>query len=185
MGQVAPEGLIVETGALDGGAHPIIVTAQMGLADQRWADDLRRRYFPPERNHLAAHITLFHHLPPSLVDEVKQRLSALVRNPPPPARIDRLLNLGRGVAMHIDSHQLLAIRAELAEAFRGMLTPQDQAIPRLHITIQNKVSPAVARATMVEVERDFRPRPLVIGGLAAWHYRGGPWSPIASYSFRG
>lgn len=185
MGEVAPEGLIVEEGALATGAHPIIVTAQMGPADQLWADDLRRRHFPPDRNHLAAHITLFHHLPPGLVDEVKGRLSTLARNPRPLARLDRPLNLGRGVAFHIDSPDLLAMRGELAEAFRGMLTPQDQAIPRLHITIQNKVSPATVRATLAEVERDFRPRPLVIGGLAAWHYRGGPWSPIARYSFRG
>ncbi len=185
MGEVAPEGLIVEEGAAVTGAHPIIVTAQMSPADQRWVDDLRRRHFPPERNHLAAHITLFHHLPPGLMDEVKRRLGTLARSQRPVARIDRLLNLGRGVAIHIDSPELLAMRAELAEAFRGMLTPQDQAVPRLHVTIQNKVSPAEARATLAEVERDFQPRALGITGLAAWHYRGGPWSPIASYSFRG
>lgn len=172
-------------GTATGGAFPIIVTAQMGPADRRWADDLRRRYFPPERNHLAAHITLFHHLPPGMVDDVKQRLAMLVRESAPSARIDRLLNLGRGVALHVDSPQLLTIRAELADVFTGLLTPQDQASPRLHITIQNKVSPETARATLAEVARDFRPRPLSIVGLAAWHYRGGPWSPIAGYRFRG
>lgn len=175
----------MEEGALSGGAFPIIVTAQMGPADQRWADDLRRRHFPPERNQLAAHITLFHHLPPRCIDEVKQRLAELACAPQPVATIDRLLNLGRGVAFHIHSPDLAAIRAELAEAFRGMLTPQDQAVPRLHITIQNKVAPAMARATLAQVERGFHPRTLAITGLAAWHYRGGPWTPIGRYSFRG
>lgn len=185
MGEGPPEGLIAEEGAPVTGASPIIVTAQMSPADQRWADDLRRRHFPPERNQLAAHITLFHHLPPGRLDEVKRRLGELSRRPRPAARIDRLLNLGRGVAFHVDSMDLSDMRAELAEAFRGLLTPQDQAVPRLHITIQNKVSPAIARATLAELERDFRPRPLGIAGLAAWHYRGGPWSPIARYGFRG
>ena len=56
---------------------PIIVTALMGGADFAWADGLRRAHFPPERNWLPAHITLFHHLPPSLLDEVAARLKRL------------------------------------------------------------------------------------------------------------
>ena len=44
---------------------PIIVTALFGRADQGWFDAQRAAYFPPERNVLAAHCTLFHHLPPS------------------------------------------------------------------------------------------------------------------------
>src|SRR3546814_13176233 len=47
------------------GAAPIIATATMGAADQRFFDALRTAHFPPERNHLAAHITLFPQLPPS------------------------------------------------------------------------------------------------------------------------
>ncbi len=47
-------------------AAPLIVTAVMGAADFLWADKLRQTYFPPERNALPAHISLFRHLPPSL-----------------------------------------------------------------------------------------------------------------------
>ena len=35
------------------------------------------------------------------------------------------------------------------------------------------------------LRRDFRPRPLAIAGLAAWHYRGGPWEPAMTAMFRG
>ena len=101
------------------------------------------------------------------------------------ARIDRLLSLGKGVALHIDSPALLAMRAALAEHFGTVLTPRDRATPRLHITIQNKVSPETARATLTELEATFRPRPLAVAGLAAWHYRGGPWSLVRRYLFRG
>jgi hypothetical protein len=157
----------------------------MGAADLAWADALRRAHFPPERNFLPAHITLFHHLPPSVDDELAGRLAALARGPAPPARIDRLLMLGRGVAFRIESPALLALRDELADAFSGLLTPQDAQRPRLHITIQNKVAPEAARALHAALTAGFRPRPLAIAGLAAWHYRGGPWSPIGTWRFRG
>ena len=93
--------------------------------------------------------------------------------------------LGRGVAYRVESPELLAMRAELADAFAGMLTPQDQAKPRLHITIQNKVTPDAAKALADKLRADFRPRPLVIAGLAAWHYRGGPWEMAMKAMFRG
>lgn len=92
--------------------------------------------------------------------------------------------LGRGVAFRIDSPDLLAMRAELADAFTGLLTPQDQATPRLHVTIQNKVEPAVAKALADRLRIDFRPRPFAMAGLAAWHYRGGPWELAMKAMFR-
>lgn len=164
---------------------PIIVTAMMRPADFIWADDLRRRWFPPERNRVPAHITLFHHLPPSGKRELRTLLADLTRSKPPAARIDRLLNLGSGVAIHVDSPDLLAIRAEIAERFHGMLTPQDAANIRLHITVQNKVSAQTARETAAALASDFRPRSLGISGLACWHYDAGAWLPIADYRFRG
>ncbi len=165
---------------------PIIVTAQMGKADQAWTDALRKAHFPPERNHLAAHITLFHHLPPGHLPEIKARLAAMARgNAPPPARLSDVMMLGRGVAYQIDCPDLLGMRDELAEGFTGLLTPQDQARPRLHITVQNKVDPAVAKALQAELLAEFEPRPLSIIGLSAWYYRGGPWQAIQSWRFSG
>ena len=169
----------------DGVPAPIIVTALMGAADFAWADGLRRAHFPPERNWLGAHITLFHHLPPSALGEVAGRLKRLGAGPPPTARLTDVMLLGRGVAYRVESPELLAMRAELADAFAGMLTPQDQAKPRLHITIQNKVTPDAAKALADKLRADFRPRPLVIAGLAAWHYRGGPWEMAMKAMFRG
>ena len=169
----------------DGVPAPIIVTALMGAADFAWADGLRRAHFPPERNWLGAHITLFHHLPPSALGEVAGRLKRLGAGPPPTARLTDVMLLGRGVAYRVESPELLAMRAELADAFAGMLTPQDQAKPRLHITIQNKVTPDAAKALADKLRADFRPRPLAIAGLAAWHYRGGPWEMAMKAMFRG
>ncbi|MDX3908977.1 MAG: 2'-5' RNA ligase family protein [Sphingobium sp.] len=164
---------------------PIIVTALMGPADFAWADGLRRIHFPAERNWLPAHITLFHHLPPSGEPEILTRLKRLTSAPPPPAMLSDVTNLGRGVAYRVNSPALLLLRQELADAFHGMLTPQDSASPRLHVTIQNKAPVEQARALFHELRAEFQPRPLTISGLAAWWYRGGPWEEIRSYRFRG
>lgn len=169
----------------DRGGAPIIVTALMGAQDQAWADGLRRAHFPPERNHLSAHITLFHHLPPSALDEITHRLKQMTAAPPPPARLSEVMLLGRGVAFRIESSALLEMRGELADAFTGLLTPQDQAKPRLHVTVQNKVEPATAKALAEQLRAEFRPRPIAIAGLAAWHYRGGPWELAKKAMFRG
>lgn len=164
---------------------PIIVTALMGKADFAWANGLRRAHFPVERNWLPAHITLFHHLPPSALEEVADRLKALCHGPAPVARLSEVILLGQGVAYRIDSPELMAMRDDLAEAFTGLLTPQDQVPPRLHVTIQNKVDPASARALAERLAAEFRPRPFAIAGLAAWHYHGGPWALAMEAAFRG
>ena len=165
-------------------AAPIIVSALFGAEDQQRLDALRRAHFPPERNNLPAHLTLFHHLPPSIADELVRRLARLARDhPPPPARLTAVMKLGRGVALRVESEKLGAMRAMLAEAFGDCLTPQDAAPWAPHVTIQNKVTPEVAAALHAEFSQDFRPSPIVIAGLAAWHYRGGPWEPLSRHPF--
>ncbi len=165
---------------------PIIITADMGKADQAWANGLRRAHFPAERNFVDAHITLFHHLPPSHLPEIKSRLAALVQDyPAPVAHLRDVMLLGKAVAFRVDSPELLGLREALADGFRGLLIPQDQAQPRLHITVQNKVEQAAAKALHAHLLENFRPRPLAISGLSAHYYRGGPWEHIGRWSFRG
>lgn len=164
---------------------PIIVTALFGDEDFAWLDGLRRAHFPPERNQLSAHLTLFHHLPPSIEPELRRRLAKLTGAPGPQADADGLINLGRGVAIRVRSPALDEIREALAHDFQGSLTPQDAAGWRPHVTIQNKVAPAEARALLAALNADFQPRPVRIVGLAAWWYRGGPWELISRHSFSG
>ncbi len=168
------------------GAGPaaIIVTALFGHEDQAWFDRQRRAYFPPERNVLAAHCTMFHHLAPELGAELKQRLNAATRGQQAPvARVGGLMNLGRGVAYRVESPELEAVRADLAEAFASMLVPQDRAGWRPHVTIQNKVESAEAKALLATLSAGFTPRPVKIAGLASWWYRGGPWEAFSRHMF--
>jgi hypothetical protein len=165
---------------------PIIITADMGKGDQAWANGLRRVHYPAERNFVDAHITLFHHLPPGHAPEIKSRLAALVKGyPAPSAYLSDVMLLGKAVAFRVDSPELLAMRDELANSFRGLLIPQDQATPKLHITIQNKVESSVAKALHVQLLETFRVRPIAISGLSAFYYRNGPWEHIGRWAFRG
>lgn len=162
---------------------PIIVTALIGAPDFAYLDGLRRTHFPPERNVLRAHLTLFHHLPPSCADELKQLLRDEARGNDPQARLSGLINLGGGVAFRIESPDLEDIRARIAERFAPMLMPQDRNPWRAHVTVQNKVKAPQARALLDQLSADFRSRPLALSGLAAWWYRGGPWEAIVAYKF--
>ena len=157
----------------------------MGAADFAWAEEQRRAHFPADRNVVPAHVTLFHHLPPSLLPELAGRMKRLCAGAAPAARLTEVMMLGQAVAYRIESEGLMAMREELADAFTGLLVPQDQARPRLHITVLNKVEARQAREVAAELRASFRPRPLQIAGLAAWHYRGGPWELATKASFRG
>lgn len=166
------------------GAAPIVVTALLGRADQAAFDAMRREHYPSDRNVLPAHLTLFHHLPPSAEEELRHRLTGATRGVrAPAARAAGLMSLGRGVAVKIDSPGLVALRGELAEAFAGLLMPQDAGGWRPHVTIQNKVAPSMAKLLLGTLGKEFRAREVEIAGLAAWWYRGGPWEPLSRHMF--
>jgi hypothetical protein len=159
------------------------VTALFGDADFAWLDGLRQAHFPFERNVLRAHLTMFHHIAPSLEREICDRLKALAKQPAPDARLTGLINLGGGVAFRIESSALEDIRESIADAFWETLIPQDRARWRAHVTIQNKVKADVARMLYNRFADDFTPRPVDIAGLAVFRYLGGPWEPVGAWRF--
>ena len=164
---------------------PLIVTAQLPPEVFAWADGLRRAHFPPERNKIRAHVTLFNSLPPGVEDEVRRLLAHHSAAAPPRATIAGLMPLGGGTAFAIECEALVAIHADLVECLHGVLTAQDGGRRKLHITVQNKVSGAEAKALQSELARDFRPRSFVFAGLELHRYRGGPWEAAGVWPFRG
>ena len=148
-------------------------------------DALRRAHFPPERNQLTAHLTLFHALPPSLELEIAAALKEEAKGAAPRAMLGPPYSLGGGVAFRILSDDLDRLRERLAERFHGSLSAQDAHGFRAHVTVQNKVEPAIARALLAELARDHRERPLALAALSLQRYLGGPWQSLARYPFRG
>ena len=175
----------VDTGGVNEPA-PLIVTAELPPDLQAWADRLRREHYPPERNQVAAHVTLFHALPPSSEAELCDCLAAAARDHAPiPARLDGVMPFGRGTALGITSPEMLALWEDLAERFHGLLTPPDEHPPRFHVTIQNKVPLDAAMALQAQLAGQVEPRGFRFAGLALHRYRGGPWEFVKRWSFRG
>jgi len=141
--------------------QPFILTAALPPDLANFAEGLRRAHYPAEKNHLHAHVTLFHAFAPSLLEE----------------------------AIALDAPELLRLRARVAEHFRGSLTAQDLHEPRPHITIQNKVTKEEARALQAGLAPVLAPwikkGRFAFPALALHRYRGGPWEPIKTSAFRG
>ncbi|KPF88313.1 2'-5' RNA ligase family protein [Novosphingobium sp. AAP93] len=165
---------------------PLVVTAVLPAALQGRAEGLRRAHYPAERNQVPAHVTLLRALPPSLEAEARGLLASLAAEMPPvPATLAGVMDLGTGTALAIDSPAMLDLRALIAERFHGMLTLQDQGEPRLHVTVQNKVLRAEAKALQAALAVTFRAERFTFAGLAMHRWLGGPWEDAGRWAFRG
>ena len=161
------------------------MTALMERAAFARFDALRRAHFPPERNFIPAHLTLFYHLPGPRAETIVAEVKDAARHEAPmPARTTRLHFTGRGTAILIACPELRDFRARLAERWSDLLVPQDRQGWRPHVTVQNKVDAAEAKATYVRLEQEFTSGAFRIDGVTLWWYRGGPWEKLRDVRFR-
>jgi hypothetical protein len=166
--------------------EPLILTARLQHETQAYFDQLRKRHFPPERNFVPAHLTLFHALPHANRDVFLSQLRDAARcESPMEGWSNQLRFLGSGVAFAVECPRLASLRARFAQLWYGELTAQDRQTLRLHITVQNKATPEAARTLLDALNRNFEPRRLLFEGLDLWRYLGGPWSLVESFSFTG
>ena len=165
---------------------PLILTLTLDAASQAWFEARRRTHFPAARNFLAAHLTLFHALPAAEAPEILTVLAAEAAARPPLAlAVERVLFLGAGVAYALESTELRALHRQLQSRWQPHLTPQDRQPLRPHVTVQNKVPPAAARALHGQLTAEFLPFAATGTGLHLWTYRGGPWESRAGWPFGG
>jgi 2'-5' RNA ligase len=170
--------------------NPFILTAVLPTDLQAFAHGLRRAHFPVEKNHLHAHVTLFHAFAPSLLGELRDYLPKLAAEfAAPEGSVKGVMDLGKGTAIALEAPQLLRLREGIAEHFRGSLTSQDLHEPRPHVTIQNKVTKDEARALQAALPAMLAPW-IAKGGftfpaLALHRYCGGPWEEVKTCAFRG
>ena len=164
---------------------PLILTLVLDPASQAWFDQLRLSYFPAERLQVGAHVTLFHALPGELEATVAQSLAALCADTAVfPVAVAGVFGMGRGVAFRLRAPQAEQFRRALLRAVPSRLTPQDSAPWSPHVTVQNKVAPEQARATLAELSGRLPPDPVRATGVAMWRYLGGPWEAVCQHSFR-
>jgi 2'-5' RNA ligase len=163
----------------------LLITAELPPDVLGWTDALRRAHYPPERNRLRAHVTLFHALPPSVEDELLQVLADLARRPAPPARITGLMKLERGTAIAVECPEMVALHDAIAERMHGLLTDQDTRPLRLHITVQNKVSREEARVLQASLAPELPRVSFRFSGFGLYAWEEGLWRPIRTIAFRG
>jgi 2'-5' RNA ligase len=161
---------------------PLIVTLSLDESSFSFFNTLRSKHFPPQRNYLKAHLTLFHHLPsePSILTTLKHTAA---QHNILPLEVTRTVLIGNGVAYKLESGELLKLHATLQEVWKAWLTPQDQQRLWPHVTVQNKVQPAKAQALYEQLTQQFSPFTAYGTGLSVWVYRDGPWEPLATYPF--
>jgi 2'-5' RNA ligase superfamily len=165
---------------------PLILTAALDAPAQRRLDALRRAHFPPERNYLDAHVTLFHAVPGVEEHAVTAAVADVAKTQVAPSvELTGVRLLGRGVAVVLASPELAAIRTRLRAAWLHWLSPQDRGKNDLHVTVQNKVSPEAARALHAELTAGFVRESTRAVALELWRYRGGPWEAAARFPFGG
>ncbi len=160
-----------------------IVTARLDAESAAFLTSLRARYFPPDRNFLDAHVTLFHKLTASGLDVLDR---AVVEADPRPigARLASPYSLGRGVAIRVESGGLVALRGRLADRLHADLSAQDRQRYAPHATIQNKVTAGEAGRCLAEVREGWSARAARFEGIDLWEYLGGPWKHQALLPFR-
>lgn len=147
-------------------------------------EQLRREHFPPHRNFLNAHITMFHHLPGRVFDDASNLAKEVVSQTTPfVAETMGVRHLGGGVAFEIKSPQLENLRANLFKAFGSWPGPQDRQKFKPHITVQNKVEKVSADSLYDQLQASFQPRQITILGIDLWDYLGGPWEHRAFLPF--
>jgi hypothetical protein len=163
---------------------PLILTLKLDDATFAYFDDLRRVYFPPERNFLAAHLTMFHHLPGDELEKIKDDAKRVCTEFAEFSLVfPEWRSLGRGVAVRVESQKLMHLRAAFSAIWHEHLKPQDRQKFQPHITVQNKVAPDEARTLLAKLSAESLPPCGTAKGVALWHYLGAKWKLEAEFLF--
>ncbi|KAI9633225.1 uncharacterized protein MKK02DRAFT_39204 [Dioszegia hungarica] len=189
---------------------PLVLTLTLDAQTHTLLTSLRTKYFPSSRNHLAAHLTLFHAIPPRRVPALEAQLQTFCQRPGFDVSVGHPKQMGsRGVMVAIESvkpknaiegiHKALlaGMRREQdadkeikqgEEGDKERLTNQDlMKLAHPHVTVLNKAeSEEEVNNCLEEVERVFRESKKGRAvGFELWEYMGGPWKPFKQYTFKG
>lgn len=160
-----------------------ILTLRLDEPSQQHFDSLRQQYFPPERNQIPAHLTLFHALPaePEIAAHLAEAAGTCAGFT---LRVTGVRSLGKGVAYKLAAPELQLLHADLATHFADVLISQDKARLQPHVVVQNKTTAAAARQLLEQLTQQFEPWVVTAEGLDLWHYLGGPWQHVHTFPFR-
>lgn len=162
----------------------LILTLAIGDQAFDFFNALRKKHFPPERNFINAHLTLFHALPnEEAIDRAVKGITdtqtsfyVTVKEP---------VSIGKGVAFKMESPELMQLHKTLQNKWLDFLSLQDRQKLWPHITVQNKVPAHQAQQLLAELKNGFNPFTVPVTGLQLWEYLNGPWGFVEEYVFKG
>ncbi|RVT85472.1 2'-5' RNA ligase family protein [Rhodobacteraceae bacterium CCMM004] len=168
-------------GGLTGGGVPLILTFGLDSHTFGRVEAARQRWFPPARNFIPAHLTMFQQLPEAHLSDILATLAqAAGETPRLPFRVGGLTDYGTGVAYALTMPGFTWRHRTLRDGWRFALGRQDRRDRTPHITVQNKAGYAATRRCLAALDRDFAPWEGMADRFLLWHYRGGPWERIAA-----
>ncbi|ETS81089.1 hypothetical protein PFICI_06091 [Pestalotiopsis fici W106-1] len=169
---------------------------------------LRRQWFPAKLRKVDAHVTLFHALPASRLEQVRADIGAVAARTarfPVRAQPRGVFRMGKGVGVEMDRESLARVRA-LREGLRvrwnneerevdqdgtdhgegGWLSEQDARRGwKGHYTVMNKENDrARMEACYKELSHDWKGSKGVVGGLTLWKYDKGWWKKSQDFHFK-
>lgn len=163
---------------------PLILTFTLDSISKSRLDSWREEYFPKERNHLTAHLTIYHQLPGQNIIAISQALEDFANAQSPVSLSFESLKTRAGfVGVHIESSELIATRTRLSAHLGEQLRAQDKQPYRPHVTVTNLGSPKDALSCFNSLEAKFKPWEGIATGFDLYHYRGGPWEFAKHFPF--
>lgn len=164
--------------------NPLILTLSLDKDAFDYFTRLRDKHFPPERNFLKAHLTLFHQLQKEEKAIIETLSDICAQQRPIPLKVEGPISLGNGVAFKIASEELQQLHRFLQQQWQPFLIPQDKQKLRPHITVQNKVKPEIAKELERSLSDTFSPFIIQGTGFTLWEYLGGPWKMYKQFDFQ-
>ncbi|KAI1874246.1 uncharacterized protein JN550_002825 [Neoarthrinium moseri] len=154
---------------------------------------LRRRYFPPARLKVDAHVTLFHALPGARLGELRRDLAGLAgatqRFGMCVAR-EGVFRMGRGVGVGVDARageRARGLREGLRSKWEPWLSDQDRRKAwNGHYTVMNKENDSEkVEVCLEQLKGGLSDSTGEVRGLRLWRYDRGWWREAEDFLFRG
>ncbi|KAH0380868.1 hypothetical protein KCU92_g7356, partial [Aureobasidium melanogenum] len=167
-----------------------VLTLLTDAKHHRILTEMRKKYFPPRLNRLDAHITLFHALPGSLLEE---SIKPTLRDISSKTKQFHLLaatpfRLNKGIAIGLpkssggdDARQ---VHQQLKAAWSDFLSRQDAGGFAAHYTIMNKVDDEKeVQKAFEQVQQEWKGCHGTVLGLSLFKYDRGNWVHDEDFKF--
>lgn len=168
-----------------------VLTLLTDTKHHRTLTETRKKYFPPRLNKLEAHITLFHALPGSKLEESIKPTLREVSNKTTQFHILAAtpFRLNKGIAIGMPKSQggddARQVHGQLKGAWREFLSSQDAGGFAAHYTIMNKVDDEKeVQKAFEQVQDEWRGCHGTVLGLSLFKYDRGHWVHEEDFKFK-